>query len=176
MAITVTDRDGQSLALKATRRHFILQSTAHNSCHQVCMHLDSAAWLAMHHSRWSRSIWWLSSSDILFNTVNGSWGHSKQLFWALNPHRKVMRTPLKILEQHQNVNVESRLPVFDHPENDKKKKNILHASARQQVRSHVPKRPILVHKCVFWVSVHWKYARRSSPYPNKMEDANMSVP
>ncbi len=44
-----------------------------------------------------------------------------------------MRTPLKILEQHQNVNVESRLPVFDHPENEKKKKNILHASARQQV-------------------------------------------
>lgn len=45
------DRDGQSLALKAIRRHFIFQSTAHHGRHQVCMHLDSAAWLAMHHSR-----------------------------------------------------------------------------------------------------------------------------
>lgn len=46
-----TDRDGHSLALQATCRHFIFQSTAHNGRHQVCMHLDSAAWLAMHHSR-----------------------------------------------------------------------------------------------------------------------------
>ncbi len=73
------DRDGQSLALKATRRHFILQSTAQHVRHQVCMHLDFAAWLAMHHSQYSwafngfHQVTYCSTQSMAHGAISSNW-------------------------------------------------------------------------------------------------------